>query len=1305
MKLKKKYAFILALTMIFSLFAGLMSVNVSAEGDKASVKLEVYETTSEGGFGTKVAVGSDGKPEVKVGKEYIIAVQAYNYSKLVLPNGLNTVQIEVNYDTNAFQQAMVMNFEETGYELETEYYDNESSLGIDTYAELPYVQERTQIEPKKTIDYSTDATEYDQELCWFNLYDQQKRMNCYDAKDFTLKYNPTTEQGKIIALVVPSTKGYPRTRLSGFGSGEDKKMLFAYRLKVKEIPVGGEAEILFDTSTNDGFLVSAWDTDEVSSISRDYGVLTAQNLIEPLESINLKITDPSDPPVIVDPTDPDADTKWAEAVIKNLDENDQYQAGSEIHVKGIKREDGTVASLPAGLKVKLFDKDGAQLCFGDDSTSLVDELSVGTETNDFVIDLTKVRNKVDGSLISDQTLYLAVQEDPKGNSDKVEIAENSPAPVITEANAKKVVDFETGKLATGSEVVITEVKKPAYTDARALTVGSEVKMYTAEGLGTGVPEATVTAAEDTTDNVVKATFDLSGKDDVKYYFTVTEPNGENKVPSVKAESLKTVVQETSARPVLGKVTKSGAAISEFEITGLKKTKDSAVETIGSEDVFTVKQGETVLEKDTDYTVSGPDTDGKVTVTFTTAQAPTVTVSATQTVEGVKLLPSSAVEVEMKVGKPIFDSVDKKIDPVTGEIASGSTAIVTRTEDGPIPENVELVLKKQDGTIVEGACVKSDSEPWTWTITLPEGTDQTFSVIAQDTTPGSVLKPSDPAYIAKNSIKPAGITITNNFTAEQEADKTYEVVVAHLENNVAIGKDDKLYIYKEGDGGAKGDLIATVNATPVSAVMTLADDSGVTYEFRHAFKTADLDFGAAGTDLWLEVEQTVNDITYMKSIAVHMDPVPSEIFVKSVIDPKAADANLNENGIPAVIVDENVRDAEQLAAMKPYLFKSRVAIPEGTAISKADLEGYTLNDKVVVEFNVAVTIDGIKSKYHAVPVTWTEANFEEETRTAIDTETVKPEDATETTPATKIATIEGTGTSSEFKLYGMAYDMSTILTGTDATNFTSDDSHNAKPEVTMIVKQMPKLELAEGNWNTNIEGERPEGEEATYHTYVHSYYRDPGFTIKEGGVELASDRLQTEMAKVTRTAYEGATALTNNFTTPYAADELIDIFDIRNESTTITDENSPTGKRNIGTYKHGDYTVQYVYSYEDTVGDDLITVKNAAAGDEHKISITAERKVIIRQKRGDLNLDGSVNAGDISDMVLHALTVTDEVKHLQDNKYFDGYLQYVGDVNRDTSVNAGDISDLVLNALTVTDEVQHLKQDYQDFLDISKIQLP
>ena len=75
------------------------------------------------------------------------------------------------------------------------------------------------------------------------------------------------------------------------------------------------------------------------------------------------------------------------------------------------------------------------------------------------------------------------------------------------------------------------------------------------------------------------------------------------------------------------------------------------------------------------------------------------------------------------------------------------------------------------------------------------------------------------------------------------------------------------------------------------------------------------------------------------------------------------------------------------------------------------------------------------------------------------------------------------------------------------------------------------------------------------------------------------------------------------------------------------------------------------------------------------------------------------------MVLHALSVSDPIQYFQDKKYFDGFIKFVADVNIDDSADAGDISDLVLNALTVSDAVQHLKQDYQDFLDVEKVTRP
>lgn len=147
---------------------------------------------------------------------------------------------------------------------------------------------------------------------------------------------------------------------------------------------------------------------------------------------------------------------------------------------------------------------------------------------------------------------------------------------------------------------------------------------------------------------------------------------------------------------------------------------------------------------------------------------------------------------------------------------------------------------------------------------------------------------------------------------------------------------------------------------------------------------------------------------------------------------------------------------------------------------------------------------------------------------------------------------------------------------------------------------------------------------------------------------------------------------------------------------------PVGRNHAFPIKEGDTTFEEV-TFTKEAGSDVEVIweefaQNIVAGTytmEYKLgdNVLETRNVHVRYQRADINLDGSVNAGDISDMVLHALTVTETVKHLNDERFFVGYMKYVGDVNRDGSVNAGDISDLVLNALTVTEEVQHIQPDY------------
>lgn len=456
MKSRKNSAFVLALAMVFSLFAGLMSVNVSAEGEKAQVKLEVYEATSDGNFGSKLNIEGENKDSLKVGKEYIIAVQVYNFGTIVGEGGLNYLQLEMNYNSQHLHQAM-SNASKSN-PTETGYYD-ESNLSATGQRDLTsdyvgYTHVATGSYVGTEGEFSTDAKQFNDDLLWFRVKDEDSNGRVYQDPTVVFKKivdaeNQWIDNGVKIISTVESTGTYSANGTLRATAGNNK-MMVAYKFLAMDIPTenNGETTISLQTAVDSSFMFSKWpaniaENTSQSSIVQRYSSMIADGILEEVQPISVKIEDPSDPPFIVDPDDPNADSEWANAVVKNLDENDKYQAGSVIHVKGIKREtDGTetVEDLPVGLNVKLFDKDGNQLYFGDNDTvaTLENQLTVDTATDDFVIDLTRVRN-ADGSLISDQTLYLAVQEGTKGNSDKVEIAENSPAPVITEANAKKVV--------------------------------------------------------------------------------------------------------------------------------------------------------------------------------------------------------------------------------------------------------------------------------------------------------------------------------------------------------------------------------------------------------------------------------------------------------------------------------------------------------------------------------------------------------------------------------------------------------------------------------------------------------------------------------------------------------------------------------------------------------------------------------------------------------------------------------------------------------------------------------------------------
>lgn len=147
---------------------------------------------------------------------------------------------------------------------------------------------------------------------------------------------------------------------------------------------------------------------------------------------------------------------------------------------------------------------------------------------------------------------------------------------------------------------------------------------------------------------------------------------------------------------------------------------------------------------------------------------------------------------------------------------------------------------------------------------------------------------------------------------------------------------------------------------------------------------------------------------------------------------------------------------------------------------------------------------------------------------------------------------------------------------------------------------------------------------------------------------------------------------------------------------------PAGKNHAFPIKEGDTTFEEV-PFTKEAGSNVDVVweeftQNVVAGTytmEYKLgdNVLETRNVHVRYQRGDINLDGSVDGGDISDMRLHALSVSDLVQYLRDERFFEGYLKYVGDVNKDGSVDGGDISDLRMNALTVSDIIHYLQPDY------------
>ncbi len=290
MKRRKIAALLVSFAMMCSLFVGLTATSYAA-ADTATLKLEAYRVTNpgvgKGTFGAKI--GST--EELEVGDEIIIAVQAYNFKKLVGEYGLNTVQVEVNYDYTALQQAMVAS--KNVYIEETTYPASGRTMASNVYSALSYVAGGSQIDGVTTEDYPENADEFDKELRWFNIQDGMAGASPYSAS-FSLKKITTQENmAKIIALVNPSTMGYSETNeMKAIGSGEDKKMLFAYKFVVKSVPASGNTTVSFETGTASALLFSAWNEGGSGSTARNYTTLTSGGFLNEVQPLTLNYAVP-----------------------------------------------------------------------------------------------------------------------------------------------------------------------------------------------------------------------------------------------------------------------------------------------------------------------------------------------------------------------------------------------------------------------------------------------------------------------------------------------------------------------------------------------------------------------------------------------------------------------------------------------------------------------------------------------------------------------------------------------------------------------------------------------------------------------------------------------------------------------------------------------------------------------------------------------------------------------------------------------------------------------------------------------------
>lgn len=184
MKMKKMAALIISFIMISSLFAGFTVTTYAA--DKATVALEVYHANEDGTFGNKMDLS---KEKLKVGDEFIVAIQVYDFDKLVGAGGLCFVQLELNYNSNEIHQAMSKASKSSP--TETGYYDEEKisiSGSRDITSDYPdYAYVKTGSAVLEDEMFSTDPDVFNKDLRWFSLKDEDTNGKVYDDPSVLLK--------------------------------------------------------------------------------------------------------------------------------------------------------------------------------------------------------------------------------------------------------------------------------------------------------------------------------------------------------------------------------------------------------------------------------------------------------------------------------------------------------------------------------------------------------------------------------------------------------------------------------------------------------------------------------------------------------------------------------------------------------------------------------------------------------------------------------------------------------------------------------------------------------------------------------------------------------------------------------------------------------------------------------------------------------------------------------------------------------------------------------------------------------------